>query len=257
MMNLSPCVYTKQKQQHLPPSVFLNHSASWFKIALISHLRPVCLCYVFVSVYFVLLVTVASVLWRCWLGGWKGIRPVKNFEWWCTGMVICLKRDADLHVAQLMPLPLTVSCFSKIEIGFTFLVPAHLGSPGKRAVKRVCVCVCVVTVCLILSSTSAIDCLVILVCSTWINLVSHLLQRDKMNINFLAWVLILNRCEPWQPRCGLIGSSQLSMFPMQALRCYAPLIRFLILALYIFCLFISYASPLILFPLLFLTYLLL
>jgi len=46
-------------------------------------------------------------------------------------------------MAQLMPLPLTVSCFSKIQIGFTFLVPAHLGSPGKRAVKRVCVCVCV------------------------------------------------------------------------------------------------------------------
>jgi len=41
-----------------------------------------------------------------------------------------------------MPLPLTVSCFSKIQIGFTFLVPAHLGSPGKRAVKWVCVCVC-------------------------------------------------------------------------------------------------------------------
>ena len=46
-------------------------------------------------------------------------------------------------MAQLMPLPLTVSCFSKIQIGFTFLVPAHLGSPGKRAVKRACVCLCV------------------------------------------------------------------------------------------------------------------
>ena len=55
-------------------------------------------------------------------------------------MVICLERGADLHTAQLMPLPLTVSCFRKIEIGFTFLVPAHLGSPGKRAVKWVCVC---------------------------------------------------------------------------------------------------------------------
>jgi len=44
-------------------------------------------------------------------------------------------------MAQLMPLPLTVSCFSKIQIGFTFLVPAHPGSPGQRAVKRVCVCV--------------------------------------------------------------------------------------------------------------------
>ena len=54
-------------------------------------------------------------------------------------MVICLERGADLHMAQLIPLQLTVSCFSKIQIGFTFLVLAHLGSPGKRAVKRVCV----------------------------------------------------------------------------------------------------------------------
>ena len=58
-------------------------------------------------------------------------------------MVICLERGADLHIVQLMPLPLTVSCSSKIQIGFTFLVPAHLGSPGQRAVKRVCVCVSV------------------------------------------------------------------------------------------------------------------
>ena len=43
-----------------------------------------------------------------------------------------------------MPLPLTVSCFTKIQIGFTFLVPAHLGSPGKRAVKWVCVCFIIV-----------------------------------------------------------------------------------------------------------------
>jgi len=64
-----------------------------------------------------------SMLWRCWLGGRKGIRPVKT-EWSGTGMVICLERGADLHTAQLMPLPLTVSCFSKIQIGFTFLVPA-------------------------------------------------------------------------------------------------------------------------------------
>ena len=57
-------------------------------------------------------------------------------------MVICLDRGADLHMAQLMPLQLTVSCFSKIQIGFTFLVLAHPGSPGQRAVKRV-LCVCV------------------------------------------------------------------------------------------------------------------
>jgi len=63
----------------------------------------------------------------------------KTLEWCSTGMVICLERDADLHMAQLTPLPLTVSCFSKIQIGFTFLVPAHPGSPGKRAIKWVCV----------------------------------------------------------------------------------------------------------------------
>ena len=65
-------------------------------------------------------------------------------EWWGTGVVICLERGADLHIAergadlhiaQLMPLPLTVSCSSKIQIGFTFLVPAYPGCPGKEAVK--------------------------------------------------------------------------------------------------------------------------
>ena len=60
--------------------------------------------------------------------------PVKN-EWWGVGVVVCLERGADLHMAQLMPLPLTVCCSSKIQIGFTFLVPAYPGCPGKEAVK--------------------------------------------------------------------------------------------------------------------------
>ena len=68
--------------------------------------------------------------------------PACKKQWWGAGMVICLERGADLHMAQLMPLPLTVSCFSKIQIGFTFLVPAHLSSPGQSAVTQVCVCVC-------------------------------------------------------------------------------------------------------------------
>ena len=74
-------------------------------------------------------------------------------------MVICLERGADLHMAQLIPLPLTVACFSKIQTGLpfwfrlTWVVPekgllngcvcvcvlAHLASPEQRAVKRVCV----------------------------------------------------------------------------------------------------------------------
>jgi len=58
-------------------------------------------------------------------------------------VVICLERGADLHMVQLMPLPLAVSCFSKIQIGSTFLVPAHPGGPGKGPLNGY---VCVVVV---------------------------------------------------------------------------------------------------------------
>jgi len=75
------------------------------------------------------------------VGQQEGHPACKN-ELWGVGVVICLERGADLHVAQQMSLPLTVSCFSKIQIGFTFLVPAHLGSPGKGPLN-VCVRACV------------------------------------------------------------------------------------------------------------------
>ena len=77
------------------------------------------------------------------VGQQEGHPVSKKQEWWGAGVVICLERGADLHMAQLKPQLLTVSCFSKIQIGFAFLVPAHPGSPGQRAVKRVCACVCV------------------------------------------------------------------------------------------------------------------
>ena len=93
---------------------------------------------VYVRFRFLTEIVLVPVHWRCWLGSRRGIRPVKT-EWWGAGV----EWGADLHMAQLMPLPLTVSCFSKIQIGFTFLVLAPPGSPGKRAVKRVCVCACV------------------------------------------------------------------------------------------------------------------
>jgi len=79
------------------------------------------------------------------VGQQEGHPACKKTEWWGAGMVICLELGADLHTAQLMPLPLTISCFSKIQIGYTFLVPAYPGSLGKRAVKWVCVCVCALT----------------------------------------------------------------------------------------------------------------
>ena len=61
-------------------------------------------------------------------------------------MVICLERDADLHLAQLMPLPLTVSCFSKIQIGFTFWYRLTRVVPEKGPLNGcVCVCVCMIT----------------------------------------------------------------------------------------------------------------
>ena len=73
--------------------------------------------------------------------GHPACKKLKKTKRWGAGVVICLERGADLHMVQRIPLPLTVSCFSKILIGFTFLVPAHLGSPGQRAVTQgVCVC---------------------------------------------------------------------------------------------------------------------
>jgi len=62
-------------------------------------------------------------------------------------VVICLEQGADLHTAQLMPLPLTLSCFSIIQISFTFLVPAHLGSPDKGPLNGCSSCTSVLHVC--------------------------------------------------------------------------------------------------------------
>jgi len=90
------------------------------------------------------------------VGRQEGHPASKTLEWWGASVVICLERGADLHMAQMMPLPLTVSCFSKIQIGFTVLVPAHLGSPGQRAVKRVCVCVFDIISQLLVTSTTLI-----------------------------------------------------------------------------------------------------
>ena len=73
------------------------------------------------------------------VGRQEGHPACKKQEWWGAGVVVCLEQGADLHMVRLMPLPLTVSCFTKIQIGFTFLVPTHLGSPRKRVVKWVCV----------------------------------------------------------------------------------------------------------------------
>ena len=76
------------------------------------------------------------------VGRQEGHLACKKTEWWGAGMVICLERGADLHMAQLMPLILTVSCFSKIQIGFTFLVPAHPVIVPDKGPLNGCVCAC-------------------------------------------------------------------------------------------------------------------
>ena len=85
--------------------------------------------------------TQPSVLLHCWLGSRKGIRHVKT-EWWGAGMVICLELGADLHMAQLTPLPLTISCFSKSRLVLPFWYRLTQVVPEKGPLNG-CVCVCV------------------------------------------------------------------------------------------------------------------
>ena len=96
-----------------------------------------------------------SVLWRYWLGGRKGIWPVKNRVVGCWHGCLSGARCRLAYGPADATAP-TVSCFTKIQIGFTFLVPAHLGSPGKRAVKQVCVCVSVHCHCVLLFSEKVV-----------------------------------------------------------------------------------------------------
>jgi len=82
---------------------------------------------------------VFSVLWRCWLGGRKGIRPVKT-EWWDVGMAMWLGQGADLHIAQLMSLPLTVSCSSKSTFVLPFWCRFTRVVPDKGPLNGCCCC---------------------------------------------------------------------------------------------------------------------
>ena len=119
--------------------------------------------------------TLPSVLWHCWLGGRKGIRPVKN---WVVGFWHGYLSGARCRLAH-GPADATVSCFSKIQIGFTFLVPAHLGSPGQRAVKRVCVCM--------LSIHVSLHCVIALSTVRWSNI-------NAKRSNYFTFTIFRVRC---------------------------------------------------------------
>ena len=119
-----------------------NYEGKWSKLirlVVVVYIQTV--CGLWIVLYLSLCSTAfPSVLWCCWLGGRKGIRPVKK---WVVGYWHgYLEWGADLYMAQQIPLLLTVSCFSKIRIDFTFLVLAYPRSPGQRAIKRVCVQCC-------------------------------------------------------------------------------------------------------------------
>jgi len=89
------------------------------------------------------LLRLLSVLWRCWLGGRKGIRPVKKTEWWGAGVLFVwskvqtciLPSWCHRHSLSL------ASVKSRLVLPFRYRLTRVV--PEKRAVKRVCVCVCV------------------------------------------------------------------------------------------------------------------
>jgi len=77
------------------------------------------------------------------VGRQEGHPACKKTEWWGAGVVICLELGADLHMAQLMPLPLTVSCFSKSRLVLPFWYRLTRVVPEKGPLNG-CVCVCVI-----------------------------------------------------------------------------------------------------------------
>jgi len=128
-------------------------------VELVQHFRSsvdlvtVC-CFEFLSTLFTCsliccfgFIIMPSVLLRCWLGGRKDIRPVKT-EWWDAGEVIYLGEGADLHMAELMPLPLTVSCCSKSRLVLPFWCQLTRVVPDKikEGRKMLCVCVCFIII---------------------------------------------------------------------------------------------------------------
>jgi len=78
---------------------------------------------------------IAFSTWTLLVGRQERHPACKKTEWWGTGMVICLEQGADLHIAQLMPLPLTVSCFSIICL--TAFCPRLPRWAGTRKVKPI------------------------------------------------------------------------------------------------------------------------
>ena len=128
-----------------------------FAAKLLSH--RVCIC-----LFSYLFGTLPSVLWRCWLGGKKGIQPVKN---WVVGCWRGYLSGARCRLACGPADATAVCCFSKIQIGFTFLVPAHPVVPEKGPLNA-CVfwCFALLLICLVIDVVVK----VLQTCLTWLYL---------------------------------------------------------------------------------------
>ena len=100
-----------------------------------------CIFLLFLS--YCLILFLPSVLWRCWLGGRKGIRPVKKTEWWGAGVVICLERGADLH----MPIWCHCHSLSLASVKSRLVLPFWY-RPTRVVLEKGslngCVCVCLI-----------------------------------------------------------------------------------------------------------------
>jgi len=95
----------------------------------------------------------------------EGHPACKKTEWWGAGVVICLERGADLHMAQLMSLPLTVSCFSKVQIGLPFWYRLTRVVVDKGPLNA---CVCVTYLLLYLHFVFTADSSWSAVCARWL-----------------------------------------------------------------------------------------
>ena len=99
--NVKPAVAANSGQVIMPSAQILAPSLFTYSFLQIAPL----LCCLQLILNFTVFVyqLLPSVLWRCWLGGRKGIRPVKT-EWWVADVVICLERGVSHKPGSRLPL---------------------------------------------------------------------------------------------------------------------------------------------------------
>jgi len=171
-------IYSRAMQSTLDSFVSsqFHHHSEFVEVVLLCRCSCPCLFAFYFGCFFM-----PSVLWRCWLGGKKGIHPVKT-EWWDTGMVILRGRGAnDLQMVQLMPLSPHHLLLQQNPEWFTFLVPAYPGWPEKRPLNG---CTTTTTTLLHPELFSSVMCWFIM---PWCTVVTHYFFGVHLFVKF-EWV---------------------------------------------------------------------